>query len=79
MTIHACVLAQERVYGESPANLGGGGTTTIKTQAPLGGYELGCWSPEEDEQANMAVRGDYKLVGDILAKQRSKTGREPPI
>ncbi len=33
----ACVLAQERVYGESPANLGGGGTTTIKTQAPLVG------------------------------------------
>ncbi|MFC1965299.1 UbiD family decarboxylase domain-containing protein, partial [Chloroflexota bacterium] len=37
---------------------------------PWWGYNLGHWSPEEDEQAMMSVRGDYQGVGDILAKQR---------
>ena len=50
------------------------GLPQLKLKRPWWGYELGYWSPGEDEQANMAVRGEYRLVGDILAKQRSKTG-----
>ena len=42
----------------------------LKLKEPWWGYNLGHWSPEEDEQAMMSVRGDYKGVGDILAKQR---------
>lgn len=44
----------------------------LKLRHPWWGYNLGYWPPEFDEQAMMAVRGDYKLVGDILAKQRKK-------
>ncbi len=48
------------------------GLPQLKLKQPWYGYELGYWPPEQDEQAMMAVRGDYKLVGDILAKQRKK-------
>ena len=48
------------------------GLPQLKLKRPWWGYNLGHWLPEEDEQAMMAVRGDYKLVGDILAKQRKK-------
>jgi len=48
------------------------GLPQLKLKRPWWGYDLGAWLPEEDEQAMMAVRGDYKLVGDILARQRKK-------
>ncbi len=48
------------------------GLPQLRLKHPWWGYDLGHWLPEEDEQAMMAVRGDYKLVGDILAKQRKK-------
>jgi len=39
---------------------------------PWWGYNLGDWLPEEEEDAMMAVQGDYKLVGDKFAKGRKK-------
>ena len=48
------------------------GLPQLKLKRPWWGYDLGRWLAEEDEQAMMAVRGEYKLVGDILAKQRKK-------
>ncbi len=48
------------------------GLPRLKLKRPWWGYDLGLWSSELDESAMMAVRGDYKLVGDILAKQRKK-------
>ncbi|MFC1964541.1 UbiD family decarboxylase [Chloroflexota bacterium] len=44
----------------------------LKLKEPWWGYNLGAWSPEEDEQAMMSVRGEYERVGDILAEQRKK-------
>ena len=44
----------------------------LKLKEPWWGRNLGYWLPEYDEHAMMAVRGDWELVGEILAKQRKK-------
>lgn len=44
----------------------------LKLKQPWWGHNLGFWPAEWDEQAAMAVKGDYQAVGDILAKQRRK-------
>lgn len=44
----------------------------LNFKKPWWGYELGYWPAEEDEQALMAERGEYKKVGEILAKRGRK-------
>jgi 4-hydroxy-3-polyprenylbenzoate decarboxylase len=44
----------------------------LKLKEPWWGYSLGFWPAEDDEDAALAVRGDYKIVGEKLAKQRRK-------
>jgi 4-hydroxy-3-polyprenylbenzoate decarboxylase len=44
----------------------------LKLKKPWWGYNLGFWTPEEDEQAELATKGEYLRVGDILAEQRKK-------
>jgi UbiD family decarboxylase len=44
----------------------------LKLRQPWFGYSLGYWPAEFVEQAELAVRGEYKLVGDMLAKQGRK-------
>ncbi len=48
----------------------------LTLKEPWWGAQLGYWPPEWDEHAVMAVRGDYKLVGDELAKQRKKLPKQ---
>ncbi|MFC1955029.1 UbiD family decarboxylase [Chloroflexota bacterium] len=45
---------------------------TLKLKHPWWGYNLGYWPDEWDEQAMMATKGDYKVVGEMLAKLRKK-------
>ncbi len=44
----------------------------LKLKQPWWGYELGYWTAEFEEHANLAVKGEYKRVGEMLAKQRKK-------
>ncbi len=44
----------------------------LKLKKPWWGIDLGYWPDEWDEHAAMAVKGDYKAVGDILATRRKK-------
>lgn len=44
----------------------------LKVKRPWWGYELGYWTAEFEEHAALAVSGEYKRVGDMLAKQRRK-------
>ncbi len=48
------------------------GFPDLKLKWPWHGYSLGLWTDEEEEHAVLAVRGEYKKVGDILAQRRKK-------
>ena len=42
----------------------------LKLKRPWWGYSLGYWPDEFEEQARLAIEGEYRQVGDMLAKQR---------
>ena len=48
------------------------GLPELKLRTPWYGYNLGHWSAEETEEADLAVRGDYYLTGEKQAGQRRK-------
>ena len=48
------------------------GLPTLKPEAPWHGYSLGDWSPRNEQMAQRAVRGDYFITGEEIAKQRRK-------
>ena len=48
------------------------GLPTLKPESPWFGYSLGEWSPEFDDAAARAVRGDYFTTGKELEKRRRK-------
>ena len=48
------------------------GLPTLKPESPWFGYSLGEWSPEFDEAAERATRGDYFVTGKELEKRRRK-------
>jgi UbiD family decarboxylase len=48
------------------------GLPTLKPESPWFGYSLGEWSPEFDDAAARAVRGDYFTTGNELEKRRRK-------
>src|SRR5262245_14537827 len=51
------------------------GLPPLKPEAPWFGYSLGEWTPELDEAAERATRGDYFATGERLKKQRRKDVR----
>jgi 4-hydroxy-3-polyprenylbenzoate decarboxylase len=46
------------------------GLPALKPETPWFGYSLGEWSKDLEEAAERAVRGDYFLTGEMLAKRR---------
>ncbi len=48
------------------------GLPALKPEAPWHGYSLGEWSPELDEAAARATRGDYFETGKQMEKRRRK-------
>ncbi|MDB5762531.1 MAG: ubiD 1 [Herminiimonas sp.] len=46
------------------------GLPKLKPEAPWHGYSLGDWSPRNEEMAQRAVRSDYFITGEEIAKQR---------
>jgi 4-hydroxy-3-polyprenylbenzoate decarboxylase len=48
------------------------GLPALKPETPWFGYSLGEWPPDLDEAAERAVRGDYFVTGELLAKRRRK-------
>jgi hypothetical protein len=44
----------------------------VNPESPWWGHNLGQWSAEEEEFANLAVSGEYQQIGDILSTQRQK-------
>ena len=46
------------------------GLPALKPEQPWFGYSLGEWSEEFDEAAERAVKGDYFVTGEMIAKRR---------
>src|SRR5579872_4717780 len=51
------------------------GLPKLKPESPWFGYSLGEWSPDLDEAAERATRGDYFEMGKALEKRRRKDVR----
>ena len=50
------------------------GLPELKLKYPWYGYNLGYWSEENAQQAELAVKGDYYQTGEVLSKRRQKSG-----
>jgi 4-hydroxy-3-polyprenylbenzoate decarboxylase len=48
------------------------GLPALKPCMPWFGYSLGAWTQEDEEEAALAVRGDYFITGAKQTKQRVK-------
>ncbi len=48
------------------------GLPQLKLKEPWWGYNLGYWSDEYDEWANLAVKGEYYQTGETRAQNRLK-------
>ncbi|MFC2032584.1 UbiD family decarboxylase, partial [Chloroflexota bacterium] len=46
------------------------GLPELKLKEPWWGHNLGYWSPEDEEKAMLAVKGEYYLTGEIYAQKR---------
>jgi hypothetical protein len=44
----------------------------LKPEAPWFGYSLGDWSERNEQMAQRAVKGDYFITGEEIAKQRRR-------
>src|SRR5262249_49113324 len=48
------------------------GLPALKPRMPWYGYSLGAWTKEDEEEAALAVRGDYFVTGKKQTGQRQK-------
>jgi 4-hydroxy-3-polyprenylbenzoate decarboxylase len=48
------------------------GLGELKLRSPWYGYSLGNWTKEDEENAELILRGEYKTIGEKLAKRRVK-------
>ena len=48
------------------------GLPKLRPEAPWFGYSLGDWSERNEQMAQRAVRGDYFITGEEIAKQRRR-------
>ncbi len=46
------------------------GLPQLNPKVPWYGYSLGYWTKENDEEAELALKGEHKLTGEKLARQR---------
>jgi len=46
------------------------GLPAIQLKSPWYGYDLGCWSQEDIEDAERALRGEHYLTGELREKHR---------
>jgi 4-hydroxy-3-polyprenylbenzoate decarboxylase len=48
------------------------GLPQLKPESPWFGYSLGDWSERNEQMAQRAVKGDYFVTGEEIAKMRRK-------
>lgn len=50
------------------------GLPQLKLKEPWHGYNLGYWTDENEQQAELAVRGEHYQTGELLIQRRQKAG-----
>ena len=45
----------------------------LEPEAPWYGYSLGDWNPELDDEAKLAVMGEFWKTGEKIARERKRT------
>jgi hypothetical protein len=45
----------------------------LEPESPWYGYSLGDWNPELDEEAKLAIAGEFWRTGEKIARQRKRT------
>jgi 4-hydroxy-3-polyprenylbenzoate decarboxylase len=53
------------------------GLPALEPESPWHGYSLGDWNPELDEEANLAVAGEFWQTGKKIAAERRRTDEVP--
>jgi 4-hydroxy-3-polyprenylbenzoate decarboxylase len=48
------------------------GLPRLEPEVPWYGYSLGDWNPELDEEARLAVAGEFWRTGEKIARQRKR-------
>jgi 4-hydroxy-3-polyprenylbenzoate decarboxylase len=48
------------------------GLRALRIIKPWYGYDMGFWTEEFNEEAELAVKGNYYMTGEKLAKKRTK-------
>ncbi len=48
------------------------GFPPLTPKKPWFGYSLGAWTPEDEDEAETAMRGEYFLTGENATNQRVK-------
>jgi len=46
----------------------------LKLKAPWYGYELGCWSERNREEAELALQGKHFVIGERVKTDRKTLG-----
>jgi 4-hydroxy-3-polyprenylbenzoate decarboxylase len=49
------------------------GLPRLEPESPWYGYSLGDWNPELDEEARLAVAGEFWRTGEKIARQRKRS------
>jgi len=84
-TVDALLINAVRPWAYTPVSLPGRefmeksrkiweelGLPALKPRSPWYGYSLGAWSKQDEEEAALAVKGDYYLTGEKITRQRVK-------
>ncbi len=48
------------------------GLPTLKPKVPWYGYSLGYWTEENEQEAELALKGEHYQTGEKLARERSR-------
>jgi len=50
------------------------GLPALKPRSPWYGYSLGAWTKEDEEEAEIALRGEHFVTGEKAKAKRVKPG-----
>ena len=72
MALSTGFATAQRIHGKCSKSLGGTRAPKLQPREPWFGYELGYWSDEEREEAELALAGKHYEVGERAEKNRKK-------
>ena len=69
MVLYPGVSAEQGIQWYIEGDLGRAGSSLVKPRMPWYGLQSGIWTKQDEEEAKLAVKGEYFMTGD---KQKDK-------